>query len=206
MAGDILCGIEILCEQRRRHHQSGAGIGKAFARRAIDGKFLRGIERRNTREIADGVGVFPVRQTPQPHRPRIPRAGQRDAIQRALHPVREELHLLGRRPRLVLRRHLFVANLIQGVLPNQGVAFHESQRGKAFQIEIALLLLRGVASDAVFLQHRLNGMAKHLFIRSSCAENQRRDDAQIRRELHAMILRRTSPQTSVRRSSRPALR
>ena len=162
MAGDVLRGIEILREQRGRHHQSGAGIGKAFARRAIDGKFFRGIERRNAREIADRVGVFPVRQAPQSHRPRIPSAGQRDAIQRALHPVREELHLLGRRPRLVLRRHFFVANLIQGVLPNQGVAFHQSQRGKAFQIKIALLLLRGVASDAELFQQRTNGLLEDL--------------------------------------------
>ena len=199
MACEILRGIQILREQRRRHHQCRTRVGESLASRAINGKLLRRIERRDACEVTNRVSVFHVRQTPKHHRAGITSAGERDVIQRALHPVREQLHLLGRRSRFPFRRHFVVANLFQRTLPHHRVALHEFESREALHTEITLLLLGRVAGDAVFLQHRLNGLAKHLFIRSSCDEDQRRDDAQIKRGLHAIISRRTSPYTSVRR-------
>ena len=47
VAGDLLAGVEVLREQRRRHHQRVAGVREAFARRAV-GRETRGPGRAST--------------------------------------------------------------------------------------------------------------------------------------------------------------
>ena len=162
MSRQRLGRIEIFGQQRRRHHEGRPGIGESFARRTIHRKLLRRIQRSHAGQVSDGVGVFHVGQAPQHHRSRITRIRQGDPVQRTLHPVRQELHLFGTWLRFVLGRHLMIMNLLQGVLPHRRIVLHQIQGLEALQIKVPLLLFRGVASDTVFLEQRLDGLPEVL--------------------------------------------
>ena len=156
VARDFLGRIEILGEQRRRHHQRRARIREAFAGGTISGKLARGIERFHAREIAHRVSVFHIGKPPQHDRPRIARVRQRDFIQHRLHPCRE-LHLLlrGQLP-LLSRRHFVVRELLKNALPDCRLFPDRRDGSKLFQIEIALLFFGRVAGVAMLLQDRLH--------------------------------------------------
>ena len=162
MSRQLLGGIEIFSQQRRRHHQGRPGIGEPFARRPIHRKFLRRIQRGHAGQVPDGVSVFHVGQAPQHHRSWITCIRQGDPVQRALHPVRQELHLFRTWLRFVLGRHLMIMDLLQGVLPHRRIVLYQVQGLEALKVEIPLLLFRGMAGDTVFLEQRLDGLLEVL--------------------------------------------
>ena len=63
----VLGGIEIFAEQGRRHDEGVAGVGEAFAGRAVGGELAGGIEG-DAGEVAQGVGVFGVVEASQDDR------------------------------------------------------------------------------------------------------------------------------------------
>ena len=148
MRGDFLGCVEILREQRRRHHERRADIRESFACRAIDRKLTRGIERLHACQITQRVGVFHVREPPQHNGTGVARVRESDLIQRATHPI-GELFFLGRGELLLLlRRHLAELHLVEHVFPD--VRLFVDVRG--FEIEVTLLLFGRVAVEAVGLE------------------------------------------------------
>ena len=118
MSGHLLRRIEILREQGGRHHQRRPGIREPLPRRAIHGKLPGRIERIDSGEVAQGVGVFVVGEPTQHHRPWITGVGEGEVIERAPHPT-EELLLLGFGWLLLLLwRHLAVEDLVDHILPD----------------------------------------------------------------------------------------
>ena len=173
--GDVLGSAEILREQRGRHDERRAGVRESFACGAIDGELAEGIERLHARQIADRVAVFHVRQPPQHHGAGIARVGERHLVEHRPHPAGEQLHLLRRRLRLVLWRHLAVANLFQRSLPHDRIVLHKRDRRESLQVQIPLLLLRRVARDAILLQHRPDGLLEDLPLIGKGMGGKRRD-------------------------------
>ena len=73
-----------------------------------------------------------------------------------MQPVGEDLSLLRGGLGLVFGRHFLVADLFQRVVPHRRVAFDIIERFEPLKIEVPLLLLRGVAGDAVFVEDRFD--------------------------------------------------
>ena len=71
MAGDLLRRVEVLRDQRRRHHQRVAGVGEPFARRAVDGELAGRVERVDAGQVAERVGVFGVVEPAEDHPPGV---------------------------------------------------------------------------------------------------------------------------------------
>ena len=145
---DVLRRIEILREQRGRHHQRRACIRKTFASGAIDREFLRWIERLDAGQIAQRVGVFHVRQPPQHDGAGIAGIREGDLIQSASHPVRELLFFLGGELLFLLRRHFAHLDLLQHIFPDVRLFLNVG----GFEIEVAFLFFSGVAVEAVGLK------------------------------------------------------
>ena len=57
--------------------------------------------------------------------------------------------------RLFLRRHFAQGNLFDHTLPDLGMFHHLAQRSKAFEVEIALVLLGRVATEAILFEQRM---------------------------------------------------
>jgi hypothetical protein len=64
------------------------------------------------------------------------------------------LPLLSRRLRLVLWRHLAIAQLFEHVQPRLRIFFRLVEGGEMLQIDVALLLLRGVTFQAILRKDR----------------------------------------------------
>ena len=149
MARDGLTRIKVFGDERRRHHQCLPRIHETFARRSIDGKFFGGVERGDSREVADGVSVFGVGQPPQDHGARIARPLTRQSPQGAINPARESANFFHARLRLIRRRHLSVLQLLRYLLPNQRVPPDVPHRNKALQVQFTLLLRGRVTGKAI---------------------------------------------------------
>ncbi len=75
MRRDFLGRVEVLGHERWGDRLGRTSIDKTFSGRPIDGKFTRWVERIYAREIADGVVVLFIIQSPEYDGPGI--AGQR---------------------------------------------------------------------------------------------------------------------------------
>ena len=160
MTGEVLRGVEILREQRGRHDERRAGVREALARRAVHGELACRVERFDARKVAEGVGVFGVREAAQHDGTGVARAGQRDVPERAARP-RDELGLLrGGELRLVLRRHLAEFQLLLDLLPDLRVVLHDIERLEPLQIKIALVRLGRVALHAELVEERADFLLK----------------------------------------------
>ena len=151
---DVLRGIEILRHERRRHHKGVADVHEAFAGSGVGRKLLRRVERPHAGQIADGVGIFGVGETAEHDRAGVAGAGLSGGGQRCLDPLEQVLSFAGRRLRLVLGRHFPERHLINHVLPCFRMFEQLGERGEAFEVEVALLLLGRMAAEAILLQHR----------------------------------------------------
>ena len=86
-----------------------------------------------------------------------------------MQPVGEDLSLLRGRLGLVFGRHFLVADLFQRVVPHRRITFDVIERFEPLKIEVALLLLRGVAGDAVFVEDRFDRLIEDRRKRGGCA-------------------------------------
>ena len=169
----LLRRVEILCEQRRRHHQRRPRIREALPRRAIHGKLPRRIERIDAGEIAQGVGVFVVGKPTQHHRPWITGVGAGEVIERLPRPADEQIFLHSGWLLLLLRRHLAVEDLVDNVFPDIRIA--GDVRG--LEIEFALLLFSRMAVEAMARKHGTH-LSRHLRgVRGSGDQKTERSDS-----------------------------
>ena len=117
----ILCGFEVLRQKCRRHNQRGADVREPFARRAVNRELTGRIERRNSGQIADRVGVFMIRQPAENDRTRIACIGQRDFVESTTHPVGQETPRFRRKLFGILGGHFTQSQLFLNPLPNVSV-------------------------------------------------------------------------------------
>ena len=131
MLGDVLARVEILRQQRRRHHQRVPGIREPFACRAIDREHTRRLQRFDSGEVAQRVGVFSVAQPPQHNRSRIAREPFRLFLQVPPHPI-AQLRAFGIAELLLRfrRRHLPAVEHLADLLPGANFFAHVTERGE----------------------------------------------------------------------------
>ena len=60
MRGNLLARVEILGQERRRHHERLAGVGEPFPGCPIGGKLAGRLEVNHPGQIPHGVGVFGI--------------------------------------------------------------------------------------------------------------------------------------------------
>ena len=157
MAGDVLGGVQILRDERRRHHQRIAGVREPFARRAVD-RETRAPGPANRRRSGRGAcrcirhcSAGAARRAPD--RPPEPSPRRRDTP----HPVPEPVRLgVGRLSRL-LRRHLAVVEHLGDLLPGPSIGPHAPERVEPLEIQVAFLLVGRMARQAELFQERARG-------------------------------------------------
>ena len=146
----LLSGGKVVIEQDAGSHLRRAVIVEAIGT-DLGGKVRAGIPPRDvqSQQIADGVSILEGVEPPQ-HRVRSRGFetlrgigdGLRDRIDR-----REQFWLL--RVLFFLRRHVTLIELIENVLPKQGIVRVLDLCGESIKAHVAFLLLSAVAVDAV---------------------------------------------------------
>ena len=151
MPGDFVAGIEVFSQEGRRHHQRVAGVGEALARCPLGGKFPRRVKR-HAGQVTDREGVLGVVQPSQYHWPRISRPSQRLGVQILIDPGPQRLPLCSRRLRRFLRRHFAVVEHLDHLQPRLRPLADRGKGRELLEIQLANLLLRRVAAQAIAAQ------------------------------------------------------
>ena len=161
MIRDVLRGGVVLLEEVRRHDERLAGIRKTLARSRVDRKRISRSEI-NASQIADGVVVFGVAQSPRQHDSRIT-GGLAGFEHHQLAQHGEHVRpLFGARLLRVWRRHLFLRDEGDDVLPLPIIRRDQFRTRVLRQIQLTLGRLLVVTLDAVGLHERQDGVAKRV--------------------------------------------
>ena len=149
MAGHGLRGIEILRDQRRRHHERLSRVRKPLARARVRRKLLRRIEGGHARQVADRPSVFGVVEPAEDDAARV--AGVRDRLggEKRPQPLSQQVpfgigRLLG-----VGRRHLAVVDNLGHPLPDLDLLPHVGGRAERGQVDVPLDRIAGMAFVAI---------------------------------------------------------
>ena len=161
MAGDFLGRIQVLRHQGRGHHQRVAHVHEPLAGSGIGRKFPDRVQRIQARQIADRKRVFGVVQPAQHHRPRIARPRPGHFIQQGVDAFHQLLPFLRGGLRFALGRHLAIRDLLQRLQPRFRLFEYLGGQGELLQIEIALVLFRGMALEAISGYQRFDRFCEH---------------------------------------------
>ena len=154
MAGHLLGGIEVLGDQRRRHHQRLAHVHEALARGRIDGELPGRVERLHAGQVAERVGVLGVGEPAQHHRSWVARVQPRPPVEQGPHARHQLLPGFVVHGRPILRRHFAQRHLLEHLLPDLGVGRPGGGSDEALEVEVALVLLGGMALQAMRIEER----------------------------------------------------
>ena len=157
VVGDLLGRVQVLAEQGRRHDERVAGVREAFARGAVRREIAGGLEV-DAGQVADRVVVLGVAEAADDDAARVAGAGAGFGVEHGAHPGGDRAALLGARLGALLRRHLAVFQVLDDHRPGLEVALDRGQRRVSLEVEVALLLLGGMTSEAVLREDGLHAV------------------------------------------------
>ena len=143
-----LGGCQVLAQQGRRDDERIAGIGKAFAGRAVNGEVPRRLKI-HTGEIANRIVVFCIGQPAQHDPAGIACMGASFLRQHAAQPAHHALPVLRSGLGIAPGRHLRAFHHLQNKLPRPNVFRHQFEGREPFKIQVALVLPGGMALQTV---------------------------------------------------------
>ena len=154
--GNLLAGVEELIDQRGRHSQRIAGVGESLARRTVDRKLTRGIQRRHSGKVSHGVVVLVVIEAAQHHAAWV--AGQRPRLldEETVHPLLQGRALLVGGLIGFSGRHLAAREHLLHLDPGFRVAPEIVERLERIEIHLRLGILPLVAVETKLIQQRPN--------------------------------------------------
>lgn len=161
MGSDLFAGSEIFGDQGGGHHQRVSGVHETLAGGTVPGEFPSGIEGIDPREISDGECIFGVVEASQDDRARVSSAGFRGLIECSLNRVEKSLAIGRCRLRLISRGHLAERELFDRGLPDLGMLHQLAQRCDLFEVDIAFVFFRGMATQTIFFDHRADRLVKN---------------------------------------------
>src|SRR5205823_8345500 len=94
------------------------------------------------------------REAAEHDRAGIARPLQGDFVEHGVYPIQQLLALSLCRLGLVLGRHLVIRELLHYVLPNLRMFLYLGERRKVLEVEVALMLLRRMALEAILGEER----------------------------------------------------
>ena len=154
MIRDLLAGVEVLREQRRRHHERVAGVGESLAGGTIDGKLAGRLQGRRPADRAS-VYVYSAlksrRSTTGPGSPRWRATRPSDSRQPRL---RSRCRRSGDRLRCLLGRHLTVVEHLGDLEPRPWSSAGRRRSSRTVRGRASLLHVRRVTLHAALVQNR----------------------------------------------------
>ena len=154
MPSQGLRSVEVFGHERRRHDERLARVRKAFACAAVGRKLLGGIERINTGEIADRVGVFGIIEPAEHHAAGVARPGAGLGLEEVVEPLPDLGTLVVARLVGLGRRHLPAGHHLGHPLPDLHLMANGVERTDTREVDVPFLHVAGVAVLAILLDQR----------------------------------------------------